>query len=94
MWQYMGMENNIKTRTETRTETRFVYFLNRDLTIEGCKFAKGESLINGWHGVARPELSLVHCGQLVGMVAVPADAVDVYKRTVTFTEVTEYEAVK
>ncbi len=86
----MDMENNIKTRTETH----FVYFLNRDLTIEGRKFAKGERLINGWHNVARPELSLVDCGQFTGMVAVPADAVDVYKRMVTFTEVTKYEAVK
>jgi len=90
MWQYMGMENNIKTRTETC----FVYFLNREVTIEGCKFAKGERLINGWHDAAKPEQCFVHCGQFTGMVAVPADAVDVYKRTVTFTEVTEYEAIK
>ena len=80
--------------TTTRTETQFVYFLNRNITIEGCKFAKGERLINGWQDAAKPEQCFVHCGQFIGMVTVPADAVDVYKRTVTVTEVTEYEAVK
>lgn len=84
------MKNDVKTRTETR----FVYFLNRDLTIEGRKFAKGERLINGWHDVARPELSLVDCGQFTGMVAVPADAVDVYEKVTKIVETTEYKIIK
>jgi len=80
--------------TTTRTETQFVYFLNRDITIEGCKFAKGERLINGWHDAAKPEQCFVHCGQFVGMVPVPADAVDVYQRTVTFVERAEFKLIK
>lgn len=80
--------------TKKTTETRIVYFLNRDIEIEGCKFKKGERLINGCDNAARPEKCLVHCGQFIGMVPVPADAVDVYKRTVTITEETEYEAIK
>jgi len=80
--------------TTTRTETQFVYFLNRDITIEGCKFAKGERLINGWLHEAKPAQCFVHCGQFVGMVTVPADAVDVYQRTVTFVENTEFKLIK
>jgi hypothetical protein len=76
--------------TTTRTETQFVYFLNRDITIEGCKFAKGERLINGWHDAAKP----AQCFEFVGMVNVPADAVDVYQRTVTFVENTEFKLIK
>ncbi len=87
------MENKIKTKTKTRTETKFVYFLNRDITVEGCKFQKGERLMNSWKDV-RPDRCRVYCGQFIGTALVPADAVDVYKRTVTTTEVTEYEAVK
>ena len=84
----------MNTTTNTKTETRLVYFLNREVTIEGIKFPKGERLINGWQKEPRTDHCFVHCGQALGCLLVPADAVDVYKRTVTVTEVTEYEAVK
>ena len=80
--------------TTTRTETQFVYFLNRDIKIEGCKFAKGERLINGWHHEAKPAKCFVNCGQFIDMMPVPANAVDVYERTTTFVENTEFKLIK
>jgi hypothetical protein len=84
----------MKNTITTRTETQFVYFLNRDITIEGCKFAKGERLINGNQHKAKPEQCFVHCGQFIGTILVPADAVDVYERTVTFVEETQFKLIK